>query len=188
MVVNADGGTGGHGTELGRTFVVADLPGLIEGASQGAGLGIRFLRHVERTRLLVHLIDTSDTAELDPVKAFKIIKGELAAFSEKLLEKPVIVVATKLDATTDRTKLDELRKFCKTRGLEFHAISAAAGEGLKELVRAIANALDRLPKEALGDDEGEVREVGEENGVEDRETHVSPGEGSADDDEAEEDA
>src|SRR5262249_29345842 len=108
-VVNADGGTGGHGTELGRTYVVADLPGLIEGASEGAGLGIRFLRHVERTRLLVHLIDTSDTAELDPEKAFEIIDGELGAFSEKLLEKPMIVVATKLDATTDRTKLDELR-------------------------------------------------------------------------------
>src|SRR3974390_276490 len=83
-VGNADGGTGGDGTELGRTFVVADLPGLIEGASQGAGLGIRFLRHVERTRLLVHLIDTSDTAEMDPVKAFEIIEGELAAFSEAL--------------------------------------------------------------------------------------------------------
>ena len=187
-VVNADGGTGGHGTELGRTFVVADLPGLIEGASQGAGLGIRFLRHVERTRLLVHLIDTSDTTELDPVKAFKIIKGELAAFSEKLLEKPMIVVATKLDATTDRAKLEELRKYSKQYGLEFHAISAAAGDGLQELVRGIADALDRLPKEALEIDESEVREVGEENGVEDRETHVSPVEGSGDDDEAEEDA
>src|SRR5271165_5755993 len=112
-VVNADGGTGGHGTELGRTFVVADLPGLIEGASQGAGLGIRFLRHVERTRLLVHLIDTSDTAEMDPAKAFKIIESELAAFSEMLTEKPMIVVATKVDATTDRTKLEELQKFCQ---------------------------------------------------------------------------
>src|ERR1700739_1817128 len=108
-VVNADGGTGGHGTELGRTFVVADLPGLIEGASHGAGLGIRFLRHVERTRLLVHLIDTSDMAEMDPVKAFEVIEGELGAFSEALTEKPMIVVATKLDATTDRTKLEELR-------------------------------------------------------------------------------
>ena len=155
-VVNADGGTGGHGTELGRTFVVADLPGLIEGASEGAGLGIRFLRHVERTRLLVHLIDTSDIAEMDPVKAFEIIEGELGAFSEKLLEKPMIVVATKLDATTERAKLDELKKFCKKRGLEFHAISAAAGEGVKELVRGIADGLDRIPKEAVEDDEVEV--------------------------------
>jgi len=155
-VVNADGGTGGHGTELGRTFVVADLPGLIEGASEGAGLGIRFLRHVERTRLLVHLIDTSDIAEMDPVKAFEIIEGELGAFSEKLLEKPMIVVATKLDATTDRAKLEELKKFCKKRGLEFHAISAAAGEGVKELVRGIADELDRIPKEAVEDDEVEV--------------------------------
>jgi GTPase len=152
-VVNADGGTGGHGTELGRTFVVADLPGLIEGASRGAGLGIRFLRHVERTRLLVHLTDTSDTAEIDPVKAFEIIEGELGAFSEKLLEKPMIVVATKLDATTDRTKLEELRKFCRKKGLEFHAISAATGEGVKELVRGIADALDKIPKETIEDDE-----------------------------------
>jgi GTPase len=152
-VVNADGGTGGHGTELGRTFVVADLPGLIEGASEGAGLGIRFLRHVERTRLLVHLIDTSDTAEMDPVKAFEIIEGELAAFSEALIRKPRIVVATKLDATTDRSKLDELRAFCEKRGLEFHAISAATSEGVKDLVRGIADALDKIPKEDLQDDE-----------------------------------
>jgi len=150
-VVNADGGTGGHGTELGRTFVVADLPGLIEGASQGAGLGIRFLRHVERTRLLVHLIDTSDTAEMDPAKAFKIIESELAAFSEMLTEKPMIVVATKVDATTDRTKLEELQKFCQEQSLEFHAISAPTGEGVKELVRGMADALDKIPKEALED-------------------------------------
>jgi len=168
-VVNADGGTGGHGTELGRTFVVADLPGLIEGASQGAGLGIRFLRHVERTRLLAHLIDTSDMAEMDPAKAFEIIEGELGAFSEKLLEKPMIVVATKLDATTDRTKLEELRKFCKKKGLEFHAISAAAGEGVKELVRGIADALDKIPKEMIDDEEAEAEEANEINEVEDSE-------------------
>ncbi|HEX8871884.1 MAG TPA: GTPase ObgE [Candidatus Acidoferrum sp.] len=145
-VVNADGGTGGHGTELGRTFVVADLPGLIEGASEGAGLGIRFLRHVERTRLLVHLIDTSDADQMDPVKAFEIIRGELTAFSEALAEKPMIVVATKLDATTDQAKVEELRDFCAENGLEFHAISAAAGEGVKELVRAMADALDKIPR------------------------------------------
>jgi GTPase len=163
-VVNADGGTGGHGTELGRTFVVADLPGLIEGASQGAGLGIRFLRHVERTRLLVHLIDTGDTAEMDPVKAFEIIEGELGAFSEKLLEKPKIVVATKLDATTEQTKLEELKKFCQKKRLEFHPISAATGDGVKELVRGIADALDKIPKETLTDDETEGTAVVEEDG------------------------
>ncbi len=153
-VVNADGGTGGHGTELGRTFVVADLPGLIEGASAGAGLGIRFLRHVERTRLLVHLIDTSDTAEMDPIKAFEIIEGELSAFSEALTKKPRIVVATKLDATTDHAKLEELREFCKQHGLAFHAISAPTGEGVKDLVRGMADALDKIPKEEFDDREG----------------------------------
>jgi GTPase len=154
-VVNADGlsrassargGTGGQGTELGRTFVVADLPGLIEGAHLGAGLGIRFLRHVERTRLLVHLIDTSDSNADDPIHSFEIINGELEAFSPSLVGKPMIVVATKLDATTDKTRLDSLRDFCKERNLEFHAISAATGEGVRELVRAIADALDKIPR------------------------------------------
>ncbi|PYT44421.1 MAG: GTPase ObgE [Acidobacteria bacterium] len=145
-VVNADGGTGGHGTELGRTFVVADLPGLIDGAHLGAGLGIRFLRHVERTRLLVHLIDTSDSNADDPVRSFEIINGELEAFSASLIEKPMIVVATKLDATTDRARLEALRDFCKRRNLEFHSISAVAGDGVKDLVRSIADALDKIPR------------------------------------------
>jgi GTPase len=145
-VVNADGGTGGHGTELGRTFVVADLPGLIEGAHEGAGLGIRFLKHVERTRLLVHLIDTSDATDADPVHSFEIITGELRAFSQSLAEKPMIVVASKLDATTDRTRVNELRAFSEKNNLPFHSISAATGEGVREFVRAIADALDKIPK------------------------------------------
>ena len=145
-VVSADGGAGSTGRELGRTFVVADLPGLIEGAHLGAGLGVRFLRHVERTRLLVHLIDTSDFSDLDPVHSFAIINNELLAFSEKLGEKPMIVVASKLDATSDRTRLEELRKFCAQRELAFHAISAATGENVRELVLAIADALGRIPK------------------------------------------
>ena len=147
-VVNADGGTGAHGAELGRTFVVADLPGLIEGAHQGAGLGTRFLRHVERTRLLVHLIDTSDANTEDPVHSFEVIRGELEAFSESLALKPMIVVATKLDATTDRTRLEALRDFCAQQALEFHSISAATGDGVKELVRSIADALDKIPRAA----------------------------------------
>ncbi len=154
-VVNADGGTGKEGREIGRTFVVADLPGLIEGAHLGAGLGIRFLRHVERTRLLVHLIDTSDANADDPAHSFEVINGELAAFSESLTQKPMIVVATKLDATTDRSRLDTLRAYCKQHGLEFHSISAAAGEGVKELVRSIADALDKIPRVTPASADGE---------------------------------
>src|SRR6202035_3174381 len=144
-VVSADGAPGKLSEKGGgRTFVVADLPGLIEGAHTGVGLGIRFLKHIERTRLVAHLIDTSDASDRDPVRDYEIIAGELAAFSEKLAEKPVIVVATKLDATTDRTRLEKLRKFCTKRKLEFHAISSASGEGIPQLVRAMADALDRL--------------------------------------------
>jgi GTP-binding protein len=104
------------------------------------------LRHVERTRLLVHLIDTSDSNDDDPIHAFGVINGELHAFSESLTEKPMIVAATKLDATTDRTRLEALREFCAQRHIEFHAISAVAGEGVKDLVRSIADALDRIPR------------------------------------------
>jgi GTP-binding protein len=149
-VVNADGigSATKEGRELGRTFVVADLPGLIEGAHEGAGLGIRFLKHVERTRLLVHLIDCSDATDSDPVKSFEIIAGELRAFSESLSEKPMIVVASKLDATTDPTRVEELRTFCEKHNLPFYSISAAAGTGVKDLVRAIADMLDKIPKEA----------------------------------------
>jgi len=145
-VVSADGGSGSAGRELGRTFVVADLPGLIEGAHQGAGLGIRFLRHVERTSLLVHLIDTSDFSQADPVESFAVINKELLAFSEKLGEKPMIVVASKLDATSSRARLDELSRFCAEREIPFQAISAATGEGIRELVLTVADALDRIPK------------------------------------------
>jgi GTP-binding protein len=130
----------------GRVFVVADVPGLIEGAHEGAGLGTRFLKHVERTRLIAHLVDTSDANDRDPVRDFEILEHELAAFSAELAEKPMIVVATKLDATTNREHLDELRAFSARRGLEFHAISSASGEGIVELVRAMAAALDRIPK------------------------------------------
>ena len=130
----------------GRTFVVADLPGLIEGAHEGVGLGTRFLRHVERTRLLAHLVDTSDGNERDPVKDFEIICGELRAFSEALMEKPMIVVATKLDATTDRARLERLKSYAEKRGLPFFAISSATGEGVQALVRAMADALERMPR------------------------------------------
>jgi GTP-binding protein len=122
------------------------------------------LRHVERTRLLVHLIDTSDASEADPIHSFEVISGELQAFSDSLAEKPVIVVATKLDATTDRTRLDALREFCTERGLEFHSISAATGEGVRELVRSIADALDKIPK-AAPEPAAELQRASHENGA-----------------------
>ncbi len=130
----------------GRTFVVADVPGLIEGAHEGVGLGVRFLKHIERTRLVAHLVDTSDANENDPINEFEIIERELRAFSEEVAEKPVIVVATKLDATTDRTELEKLEAYAKKRGLPFFAISSATGEGVQKLVRGMADALDRLPR------------------------------------------
>lgn len=128
----------------GRTFVVADLPGLIEGAHDGAGLGIRFLRHIERTRLIAQLIDTSDGNERDPIQDFEIIQGELRSFSEGLVEKPRFVVATKLDATTNRERVERLRGFAAERKLPFFTISSASGEGVQTLVRAMADELDRL--------------------------------------------
>jgi GTP-binding protein len=146
--------------DLGRTFVVADLPGLIEGANQGVGLGTRFLRHIERTRLLAHLVDTSDASDRDPVHDFEIICGELAAFSESLAAKPMIVVATKLDATTDHSRLERLREHCAQRKLDFYSISSATGEGIPQLVRGMAEALEKLappepaePGEAPSQDE-----------------------------------
>jgi GTPase len=144
--------SGAH-RNLGRTFVVADLPGLIEGANQGVGLGTRFLRHIERTRLLAHLVDTSDASDRDPVRDFEIICGELAAFSESLAARPMIVVATKLDATTDRSRLEKLRQHCAERKLAFYAISSATGEGIAELVRGMADALERLAPEPAEESE-----------------------------------
>jgi GTP-binding protein len=145
-VVSADPGAA---PGEGRTFVVADLPGLIEGAHEGVGLGTRFLKHVERTRLIAHLIDTSDASDRDPVRDFEIIEHELASFSPALAEKPMIVIATKLDATTDRERLEKLQAFAAGRGLAFYAISSASGEGVAELVRGMADALGGIPKPAV---------------------------------------
>ena len=116
-----------------RTFVVADIPGLIEGAHEGHGLGTRFLRHVERTRLLVHLVDVSEATGRDPVRDFEVVTAELASFSEELARKPVIVVATKLDAAQDPERLESLRRMAVEKDLAFYAISSVTGQGLEEL-------------------------------------------------------
>ena len=126
-----------------RTFVVAVIPGLIEGAHEGHGLGTRFLRHIERTRLLAHLVDVSGASGREPVHDFEVVMEELARFSPDLAAKPMIVVATKLDAAQDPERIDSLRRMAAERGLAFHAISSATGEGLEGLIRAMAGAVLR---------------------------------------------
>jgi GTP-binding protein len=129
-----------------QSFVVADVPGLIEGAHLGSGLGTQFLRHIERTRVLVHLVDVSDASgRPDPVEDFKVINNELASFGNgsgqhPLAEKPMIVVATKIDAANP-DKLKKLSAHVKRRKLEFHAISAVTGQGIEDLKWALARRL-----------------------------------------------
>jgi len=121
-----------------ESFVVADMPGLIEGAHLGAGLGIQFLRHIERTRVLVHLVDVSDgSGRPDPVEDFKVINTELENFGHGLAEKPMVVVASKVD-TANPDKLKKLTAYAKRRKLEFFAISAVTGEGIENLKWALA--------------------------------------------------
>ncbi len=121
-----------------RTFVVADIPGLIEGAHEGHGLGTRFLRHIERTRLLAHLVDVSGASGREPVHDFDVVMQELARFSADLAAKPMIVVATKMDAAQEPERIESLRRLAAERGLPFYAISSVTGEGLDALIRAMA--------------------------------------------------
>src|ERR1700759_1736323 len=120
------------------SFVVADIPGLIEGASEGAGLGTQFLRHIERTRVLVHLVDVSDSSgRPDPVQDYEVINRELANFGSGLDTKPLIVVASKIDIA-NKEKLAKLKRYCKRKKLELYAISAVTGAGIDELKWAMA--------------------------------------------------
>src|SRR6266446_3155394 len=120
----------------GKSFVVADIPGLIEGAHLGHGLGIQFLRHIERTRLLLHLIDVSIANERDPVDEFHTIDSELAEHDPNLPKKPKIIVAAKMDVA-DKKKVQKLQRWSKKNNLELVKISSVTGEGLDELKRAI---------------------------------------------------
>ena len=131
-----------------KTFVVADIPGLIEGAHGGAGLGDRFLRHVERTRLLLHLVDVSSISGRDAVSDYEVIKRELAAYDPQLAERPQIVVATKLDALDEPERLESLRLRAKADGREFFEISSVTNRGVRELVHAVARRLDEIDAEA----------------------------------------
>src|SRR5438477_636094 len=130
------------------SFVVADIPGLIEGAHLGAGLGTQFLRHVERTRLLVHLVDVSDASgRPDPAKDFEVIMGELSSFGAGLESKPMMLAASKCDVA-NKTKLAKLKRHAKSHSLEFYSISAVTGEGIENLKYAMAERVEQFRREA----------------------------------------
>jgi GTP-binding protein len=133
------------------SFVVADIPGLIEGASEGAGLGTQFLRHIERTQLLVHLVDVSDASgRPDPVQDFEVIMNELESFGAGLEEKPMILVASKADVANPE-KLDKLKKYAKKRKLPLYPVSAVTGEGIGDLTWAIAHRVRDLRESQLSE-------------------------------------
>jgi GTP-binding protein len=129
-----------------RSFVMTDIPGLIAGAHQGRGLGIRFLKHVERTRLLLHLIDVAEQAGRDPVDDYGVILKELESFSPVVARKPMLLVASRVDAAGEGYRLFALREFCHAQGKPLYEISCVTGEGLEELKEATWAMLEQIPR------------------------------------------
>ena len=142
--------------QSGDSFVIADIPGIIEGASEGVGLGIQFLRHVERTRLLLHVIDVSGIEGRDPVQDFYTINEELKSYSDKLSTRKQIIVANKIDVMQDDTGLKELEELSKKEGLELFKISGVTGQGVPELLNRVSEVLKILPKEEIVEAEERV--------------------------------
>ncbi len=131
-----------------RTFVIADIPGLIEGAHTGAGLGDRFLRHIERTKLLLHLVDVSSVSGRDAISDYDTVNHELASYNQDLATRPQFVVATKLDALDEPERLESLKQRAIADNKPFFAISSATNEGVRELVNAMAAKLEELNAES----------------------------------------
>lgn len=134
------------------SFVMADIPGLIAGAHEGKGLGDRFLKHVERTRLLLHLIDVAEFTGRDPLEDFSIIMKELESFSPAVAKKPMLMVASRVDAAGDSNRLFALREFCREQKCRLYEISSVTGEGLDELKRAAWARLQEIPRLSIPED------------------------------------
>lgn len=143
-------------TKDGSGFVIADIPGIIEGASEGVGLGIQFLRHVERSRLLLHFLDASGEEGRNPIEDFYAINTELKKYSEKLSTRKQIIVANKIDIMQDDTILKEIEKLAQKENLELFKISGVTGEGVEALIDHVAEVLKTLPKEDLIDIEDRI--------------------------------
>jgi GTP-binding protein len=131
-------------------IALADIPGLIEGASQGKGLGLEFLRHIERTKLLLHLLDVSDQRQIEPLEAFQIVNSEMEKYNPKLLRKKQIVVGTKIDILSDRKILNELKKEFAKMGYMFIPVSSITGEGMDTLKKVIIEQIKGGKDEPLG--------------------------------------
>lgn len=134
----------------GRSFVMADLPGLIEGASEGEGLGDKFLKHIERTKVIAHVIDMSASEMRDPYEDYVLINKELEAFNEKLIKKPQIIVANKMDLPNAEEELAKFKE--KVKGVEIFEISAATNKGLQRVIDRLADLVDEVPNSPLYDD------------------------------------
>ena len=133
--------------DIGKSLVLADIPGLIEGASQGAGLGHEFLRHIERTKFLLHVIDISNFREREPLEAFEIINKEMEQYSPELTKKPQIVVGNKIDILSDKEEIDRLKKAFEEKGYRFIPVSLATKEGIDELKKALQEFYQMKEKE-----------------------------------------
>ncbi len=143
-----------------ESFVMADIPGLIAGAHQGKGLGDRFLKHVERTRLLLHLVDVAEFTGRDPIEDYNVILRELESFSPEVAKKPMLMVASRVDAVGDSNRLFALREFCRQQKRPLYEISSVTGEGLDELKRAAWASLQEIPRPSLSEDSvSESREL-----------------------------
>ena len=134
----------------GRSFVMADLPGLIEGASEGEGLGDKFLKHIERTKVIAHLIDMSASEARDPYEDYVLINKELEAFNEKLIKKPQIIVANKMDLPNAKEELERFKK--KAGDVEIYEVSAATNQGLQQVIDRLADLVDEVPNSPLYED------------------------------------
>jgi GTPase len=132
------------GYNEGKTFVVADIPGLIKGAHEGAGLGIKFLRHIERTRILIHLLDLSSFTGRDPIEDYHIMNEELEAYSPELKKKPQIIAPNKIDIAEAREKLEGIRIYFEKLGIKTFPISSVTGEGVKELIEEVGKRLEGI--------------------------------------------